>query len=539
MLNEKAPQSAARREWWKTWLWSASRVLVTALIVAVVGVSMDVLTAGSPVSTMFRHLAARMYAPFDGYLYSLGAAGQALSRRLLVVDLGQQTLARYRATWPLSYGQHARLLDRIRLGRPKAVFVDFQFQAQREDPSLPQLLSVLCAFKADGIPVFMAAGSDAGEGLLRPELEHLRDTQGQPCFRKVAVGYAPDESDRIVWRYPLLSEVGGQPIPSAALAMAQVLRGHAIEVEGGEPEMGLVWGSGDEVQGPAWQHVAETASEADGGDAAQRAGTGGGDERYCRPLRWQDQLPLQGFFAGLLGLHQDLRPACPMHQSIEAASLTAPKTAEQDGAQRALLKDRAVFYGGSFEAGDFVGSPLHGDIPGVYLHAQAADNLLHFGDEWLHPELGGRWGEQAELPVLGGSFFLVALGLALGRRLLALGGRFLRGLRGRAGSTHGRTAAAGNPIAGPLGWRVFLHRFARELGGTLGRLGQFYVLLLLAVPLSWLLEGAVRVSVIGYGSVLAFCLLGELFSASRETEEAYEHLGHKTSSPIRSNTAEE
>lgn len=537
MLNEKAPQSAIRRLEWRTWLWSALRILATAFIVALVGVSMDVLTAGSPVSTMFRHLAARMYAPFDGYFYSRGAAGQALSRRLLVVDLGQQTLARYRTTWPLSYGQHARLLERIRLGRPKAVFVDFQFQAQREDPSLPQLLSVLCAFKADGIPVFMAAGSDAGEGLLRPELEQLRDTQGEPCFRKVAVDYAPDEADRIAWRYPLVSEVGGQAMPSAALAMAQVLRGHAIEVESGEAEMGLVWGSGDAVQGPAWQRA--TGIGAEGGDASGHADSGDSGERYCRPLRWQDQLPLQGFFAGWLGLHQDLRPACPMHQSIEAASLTAPKTAEQDGAQRALLEDRAVFYGGSFEAGDFVGSPLHGDIPGVYLHAQAADNLLHFGDEWLHPELGGRWGEWAEVPVLGGSFFLVALGLALGRRLLARGSRVLRGLWRRAGSAGWRPVAAGRPIAGPLGWRVFLHRFGQELGGTLGRLGQFYVLLLLAVPLSWLLEGAVRVSVIGYGSVLAFCLLGELFSASRETEEAYEHLGHGVSSPTRSNTAEE
>lgn len=540
MLNEQAPQSAARGWWGRMWLWSASRVWVSALVVALVGVFMDVLTAGTPVSGMFRHLAARMYAPFDGYFYSRGEAAQAVSRRLLVVDLGQSTLARLRATWPLSYGQHARLLERIRQGQPRAVFVDFQFQARRDDPSLAQLQSVLCAFKADGIPVFLASGSDADEGQLRPELEQLRDAQGRPCFSKVAVGYAPDDADRIAWRYPLQSEVGGQTLPSAALAIAQAMRGHSIDVEAHEKtDMGLVWGSGEDVQGPAWQRPSEPEHAAVPGGAQEPVRSGGAEERYCRPLRWSDQLPLQGFVAGLFGLRLDHRPACPMHQSIEAASLTAPKTAEQDRAQQALLRGRAVFYGGSFDANDFVGSPLHGDLPGVYLHAQATDNLLHFGDEWLHPELGGRWGEFAEPLVLGGSFFLIALGLALGRCLMAWVGRRMPRFKRRRPLTPRQTKPVCAPSAGMLGWRVFRHRLGQELGGTLSRLAQFYLLLLLAIPLSWLLEGSVRVSVIGYGSVLAFCLLGELLAASHETEKAYEHLAPEAASSSRPDTTKE
>ena len=44
--------------------------------------------------------------------------------------------------------------------RNQALFVDIQFESDRADPSLPRLLESLCRYKADGIPVFMAAGSE-------------------------------------------------------------------------------------------------------------------------------------------------------------------------------------------------------------------------------------------------------------------------------------------------------------------------------------------------------------------------------------------
>jgi hypothetical protein len=45
-----------------------------------------------------------------------------------------------------------------------------------------------------------------------------------------------------------------------------------------------------------------------------------------------------------------------------------------------VVKDKAIFYGGDFQmVGDRVISPVYDDLPGVYLHAMAYDNLVTFG----------------------------------------------------------------------------------------------------------------------------------------------------------------
>jgi hypothetical protein len=54
------------------------------------------------------------------------------------------------------------------------------------------------------------------------------------------------------------------------------------------------------------------------------------------------------------------------------------------------VKGRTIFYGGSFEmAGDRVISPVFDDLPGVYLHAMAYDNLLTFRTDYKRAEQHG------------------------------------------------------------------------------------------------------------------------------------------------------
>jgi hypothetical protein len=53
---------------------------------------------------------------------------------------------------------------------------------------------------------------------------------------------------------------------------------------------------------------------------------------------------------------------------------------------RDLIEDRVVFIGTDLEVyRDRVDAPVHGTLPGVYLHAMAFDNLLRFGDALAQP----------------------------------------------------------------------------------------------------------------------------------------------------------
>ncbi len=233
------------------------------------------------------------------------------------------------------------------------------------------------------------------------------------------------------------------------------------------------------------------------------------DRHYCRAPSGWDLLPL---FAVL----RDSRPACPMHRSIEAAWLTVPKTDLDNDALDTLIRDRAVLYGGSFDANEHVSSPLHGDLPGIYLHAQAADNLLRFGDRWRHPEIFGALGSHWERPMGFATFWLVSFVLVGARHLLHRRSRRLRAMMNRLPRWAAAQAAdQKRPKVEQVVKSVLRH------GKTMaGRIGLFYAMLLLAVPLSLLLEYGFRISVIGYSSILSFCLLGEAFTRSSEITEA-------------------
>ena len=539
-LRETAPRGH-RTRWWR----HAAAMVITALLVAFVSLVMDTVTEATLASDMARRTVARLFAPFDGWSYQQTADASA-SDRLLVLDLGQVSLDRYGGQWPLRYGQHARLLQRLREAGPRAVFIDFQFQAARADDSLPQLLDALCDLHAAGIPVFLAAGSEGAEGQLRPELEGLRAADGQPCFRKVAVTYRPDAADHITWAYPLETRLGEQTLPSAALALAGVLRGAPL-TPGHHSTLGLTWSSRDGGGGPAWQRASSGHEEA--ADAAEAHGAheaSADDTRYCRAPSFWDIVPLQAFFAHLVpGLHPDSRPNCPMHHSLEVAELTRPMTAEERDALQARIHGRAVLIGGSFDANDFVRSPLHGDIPGVYLHAQAADNLLQRGEHWLHPEIAEVSGHALEPLVLFVCFFLVSLsflllkvGVRAIRRGLASGWRLVRHTpQPPTDETSTGAHAAAAPHAAEEGgvdvaevaareglMRRALIALGQQLGTELLKLGGqtlfFYAALIVVLPMSWVMERLLGVSLIGYAFILVFALLGEALMRTDEIVES-------------------
>jgi CHASE2 domain-containing sensor protein len=79
----------------------------------------------------------------------------------------------------------------------------------------------------------------------------------------------------------------------------------------------------------------------------------------------------------------------------------------------ALIKDSIVFYGAFFQgAADAMNTPLHNDLPAVFLHAMAFDNLVTLGPDGVRhsepqvPLVGVSLPDFLMLVVIGGIFTL-------------------------------------------------------------------------------------------------------------------------------------
>jgi CHASE2 domain-containing sensor protein len=304
---------------------------------------------------------ARLYAPFAGYHYA-DVARNSLS--VLLID--RNALDSAGETWPARYLYHARLLRALARYRPKAVFFDIYFLQTRDDATLPQLSNMFCNLRQQGIPVFLGVSDHDKQFVLRPELEKLAGL----CYEKVALQYTPDNLDRLAWTYPLKNEEArtaeGQPLRSAAVAIYEDAFQKALVSD--ENEMALTWGLRPAESGIRW--MAQSQSRALGSPA----------HSYCREdLGVWELLPI--------GLKQWYdaeaeKPVCVFHSTLYANDL-ASSSDQEERFLASHLEGRVVMIGAALnEGGDFVLSPVHGRIPGVFLHAMALDNLLGFGQDY-------------------------------------------------------------------------------------------------------------------------------------------------------------
>ena len=393
---------------------------------------------------------ARVYAPIAGAQYGEGRRGDI---RVLLID--DAALAAAGQVWPARYGYSARLLGAIAQYKPKAIFVDIYFSAERDDPSLGALTRTLCALRRDGIAVFLASARDgSGNYRLRPEIDAL---DGK-CFDKVAIQYTPDDIDRVAWNYPLVAARAGQdaaPLKSAALALHEAASGRVLAATG--HPLALTWGSYQAGQGTGWRQ-----------DAGPNAAS------YCRPWSgWAELLP-QGIRD--LRYEDSDKPLCVYHETLHAGDL-ANTSADGEAQLRSQIEGKLVLVGlGTTNSGDFVQSPLHGRIPGIYLHAMALDNLLVDGDNHarhISMQLGR---EQAPLVVF----------LVLAILFVTIVPKLLRPwVEARFGT---------QPLEEPVEYwmtRLRLHRAGRVQWGAL-----------LVLPAVWLVRVA-SVLVVGYAMIWA------------------------------------
>jgi CHASE2 domain-containing sensor protein len=96
---------------------------------------------------------------------------------------------------------------------------------------------------------------------------------------------------------------------------------------------------------------------------------------------------------GILNAHPGQpRQTCPYNQWIPGEAVLFASGPAQQETLRALFEDRIVMIGADIKgAPDLIQTPVHGQIPGVFLHAMALDNLLERG-------IDGYWRPMPTLP---------------------------------------------------------------------------------------------------------------------------------------------
>ncbi|QGZ60903.1 CHASE2 domain-containing protein [Paraburkholderia acidisoli] len=362
----------------------SKRTILQALLAIVLGIVAALVLPHVFGEEFATRKAARVYAPVAGQIYGTGSRDG-----ISVMLIDDAALSQAGQTWPASYGYYARLLRGMQSYHPRAVFFDIVFKDARPDPALAPFVQGLCALREAGTRVYLAATPDA-HGKLRVR-DGLAQYAGR-CFDLVAVSYSPDEIDKLAWSYPLEQRTGEGPAQrSAALAIHDDFAKRPLA--DARTPMALLWGlepAADGLRLLAQPEARESdaapapKAPAEGGEAnaANEDGAPEAAEPYCRTDHGFAEIlpfgPHQWLF------HDAEKPVCVFHETVYAYDL-ANDDDEGEAMLKRALTNRVVMIGTARSySNDYVNSPIHGRIPGVYLHAMALDNLDTFGDQYKH-----------------------------------------------------------------------------------------------------------------------------------------------------------
>ncbi|XXJ21387.1 CHASE2 domain-containing protein [Desulfovibrio caledoniensis] len=273
--------------------------------------------------------------------------------RIAVVLIDDSTLEEWQVGWPPPYDRYTTLLYRVLRQKPKAVFMDILLERlrPRDEESFKLAHATLMRMKLD-IPVILArSGPDA------PNL--FADVPGV-------------DTAVVSWRtpeYPMRDTGAGAPTPAPRLYryLCGDTRDRAlgcyqgVDPASGRP-MAVQWG------------CAVSATMRDRGLLPE--GTffvaPNWGERLLRAWR----LLRQNF---LVGLDQD-----SVDRARERIPYTVTVRAQDLDKVRGLSTDRVVLIGTALTgSNDLVQTPANGQLPGVYYHAMALDNLTRYGPRYF------------------------------------------------------------------------------------------------------------------------------------------------------------
>lgn len=305
--------------------------------------------------------------------------GSPAQDRIAVVLIDQHTLAQRGESWPPRYVYWDEVIRRIARHKPEAIFLDVLIEDRRAyDESLPHARQGLGRTLGErGVPLYVAA----------LDTERNSVFADVPGVQPTLVGWSGHGND-----YPL-----------------RVAEGHYFE-DGGKVASPATQCSNNQPPTAAFALYRQLCASGKADCPAPRAAGQIGD--YCEPMvvqwgrnvapivqarelisatqcqagehSWLDKAAsaFGSLFAALAsGLDADAlkrnRQPCPYTVTLREEDLGSEKA-------RGVLEGRVVMIGLSL-AGihDMVESPVHGQIPGVYLHAMALDNLLTWHGDYF------------------------------------------------------------------------------------------------------------------------------------------------------------
>lgn len=342
-----------------------------------------------------------------GPSYPLDGRGE-----IAVVLFDEQALTNvFDTTWPPPLSVHAYVLRTIRHFEPRGVMVDFVFVDERPDDDVEILASEISAYEqagepGPGIPLYFAATS----GDIHQSLDGIANLVNATI---------PVDADGIIRRYWFCArdadengegQGGGdealEASPCGAMAprttnqyigMTAAFRMYSDR--GGLPEnftvtqydaMDLIWSNRLNPLNDKWMR--------------RSTGTRSSKTTKHEPLcdrneelkDWNETSKFVQFWNGLTWFWDALWHSegfiqhCPYTSTVPVSALI---NNPNDPDIKDALENKFVFYGSSIvAAADLVAAPTHPEIPGVYVHAMALDNLITFGGNYRRSFLPSPWG---------------------------------------------------------------------------------------------------------------------------------------------------
>ncbi len=342
--------------WIEAWMLTLSRFSLRQWLF---GLSLALIALLDPIG-----LASSTDDASSRWLNRLLASGYADAgqRQVVVVLIDDSYLLRNDTYWPLPYSEQSKLFKRLLAYKPGAVFIDLLYshdhsrtvpgQAPRMESQV--LANVFERYRQQGIPLLLAnSGLERGpEGAVNvlprlaqvsaPALVSWSGYGSQyPLAMPTPLGVLETPALQLYREYCRRHTCAS--LPADATAAAQL------------PPMTVQWGV---HQSPLQAHVADIGA--------------------CTVPGLIDQL-LQAVF---WKLGNNARSNCAYNLTLSASDLEVTEPDDQ-ALIRQLLQGKLVLVGARISGtGDVTLSPLHGKLPGVYLHAMALDNLINWGMDY-------------------------------------------------------------------------------------------------------------------------------------------------------------
>lgn len=292
-------------------------------------------------------------------------SGKDSKPNIVVLLADEEALRITGETWPPREGFHAAVMRELSIYQPAAVFMDFLLMDRRDPEGARELKRALLDLTGSGDEVANdAMGNAARVYLPLVDAQTLSALNLDPAertrFGMVGVRHVADAADSLTRQYPVYGGPGKEPVPSAAAQMWCDWAKDSMFCTGlqerrfTDPQrtFELIWNTRPHPFNASW-HARDCHADFTPGWLDMVRG------------RWRRE------------------GGCPSVMTLFVSDLVAGagpgQTAPDTTALMKQLKGSMVLYGSGFsQTGDVVVSGVVGEMPGVFYHAAALENLRAF-----------------------------------------------------------------------------------------------------------------------------------------------------------------